>query len=250
MTRSRMDRIAGLIPSLIRQRLRAAAYWGRRYECTVCERTFRTLLPGGVERRRNVRCPGCDSLERHRLAAWIFQRHDLPPSGARVLHLAPEPALVRLLKRGPGVTHVSADIEQTEVDVHVDITTLPYISGCFDMIYCSHVLEHVPNDRAAMREMLRVLGPRGTALVQVPVQDREKTFEDPTVQSPGDRLRVFGQEDHVRIYGRDVRDRLAGAGFKVLEVTVSQEFEHDLIQRFRLDPDETAFLCTPLGADD
>jgi len=96
----------------------------------------------------------------------------------------------------------------------LNITALPFHRGYFDVIYCSHVLEHVPDDIGAMREIFRVLKAGGWFLPDVPIL-REKTFEDATVVTPSDRERIFGQFDHVRIYGKDFKERLEKLGFRV-----------------------------------
>jgi SAM-dependent methyltransferase len=87
--------------------------------------------------------------------------------------------------------------------------------GSFDLILCSHVLEHVPDDGAAMAELRRVLAPGGLCLVLTPYRPEVTTYEDPGITSPLDRMVAFGQQDHVRIYGNDLTDRLRGAGFEV-----------------------------------
>lgn len=192
------------------------AYRGRGHWCPVCESHTRRFRPFGIEyRREQAMCVHCGALERHRLV-WLFlERHtDVLTSGnKRVLNIAPEPCEVRIKRRvGPG--YISADLSDPTVDIRVDVTRLPWPDGQFDLLYCSHVLEHVPDDRAALREFRRVLAPRGMALLLVPMT-APATFEDPTITDPRDRLLAFGQEDHVRRYGPDVRDRIRDAGFRL-----------------------------------
>jgi ubiquinone/menaquinone biosynthesis C-methylase UbiE len=114
--------------------------------------------------------------------------------------------------------------------IKVDITAIQMADHTFDAIYCSHVLEHVPDDRRAMREFCRVLKPGGWAILLVPIT-AQKTFEDPTVVDPAERLRLFGQEDHVRRYGPDYIDRLTAAGFEALEINVSDLFSNEEARR-------------------
>ncbi|MFL5906651.1 MAG: class I SAM-dependent methyltransferase [Solirubrobacterales bacterium] len=133
-----------------------------------------------------------------------------------MLHFAPEPALATRLRKAAG-NYVSVDIDRSRSpSVVADITELPFDDASFDLVLCSHVLEHVPDDGRAMREMNRVLRSAGVALIQSPVNyEMEKTLEAPGVTSPEERERLFSQPDHVRVYGRDLRDRLEAAGFVV-----------------------------------
>jgi SAM-dependent methyltransferase len=113
---------------------------------------------------------------------------------------------------------------------------------------CSHVLEHVPDDRAAISELCRVLRPRGTALVLTPYRPDRPTYEDPSVTKPLDRMIAFGQQDHVRIYGNDLADHLRAAGFDVEDRTPTELFDHETVERCELDPDEHLFLCNARAA--
>lgn len=127
----------------------------------------------------------------------------------------------------------------------MDVTDLRFDSESFDAILCTHVLEHVTNDALAMRELLRVLRPGGWAVLQSPVElSRPRTLEDPSVVAPLDRERVFGQRDHVRIYGRDYRNRLEAAGWQVALNGFAQTFSAELVERYGLDRDEAIWLCS------
>jgi SAM-dependent methyltransferase len=140
---------------------------------------------------------------------------------------------------------VSADVDSSAAMQRVDVQALPFSDGSFDAIVCNHVLEHVTDDRRALRELLRVLRPGGWAVLQVPRDlTREATFEDAAVATPRERERLFGQHDHVRVYGRDYADRVRRAGFDVDEVPYGRRFEEDEVRRFGLDPDEVVFFCT------
>jgi SAM-dependent methyltransferase len=162
-----------------------------------------------------------------------------------VLHIAPEPIIQRRLRARANVRYLSADLESPRADKHFDLTSIPYPDASFDVIICMHVLEHIPDDRAAMREMRRVLAPDGWALLQVPFgKDRETTFEDWSVVTPEDRIRVFGQSDHVRIYGRDYVERLRDAGFVVQVDSAIRNLPTHLHQRYGLKP-EDMYVCRP-----
>ncbi len=161
-------------------------------------------------------CPFCGALERHRLFwLYILRRtsfHSAPPQ--RALHIAPEAVIEKKLRPLIGAGYLTADLYGENVDIKMDITDIQFPDNSFDFIYCSHVLEHVPDDRQAMREIHRVLSEGGTAVLLVPVTV-DKTIEDPSITDPDERLRLFGQKDHVRRYGADFALRLREEGFVV-----------------------------------
>ena len=212
----------------VRNYFRGLFFYGNSRYCPVCDNHSRQFLPFGItETREDALCPHCGSLERHRLL-WLFvtSKTDLFEKQARsVLHVAPETCLEPRFRRRLGNNYLTADLFNPCVDVAMDITDIQYPDESFDVIYCSHVLEHVPDDRAAMKEFYRVLDSDGWAILLVPII-AEKTFEDPFVTDPQERRKLFGQEDHVRSYGPDYVDRLRDAGFDVTTVQVA-----DLVDR-------------------
>lgn len=225
--------------------LRNLARWrGHTRYCPVCRTYQRGFEPHGVVPRPDARCPDCGSLERHRLV-WLYLQRQLSfLDGAPrlMLHLAPELALERPLRRVPGLRRITADLSRTDVMTRLDVTRLPFHDDSFDAIYCSHVLEHVPDDAAAMAELRRVLRPGGWAILQVPVL-RDTTDEDPAVVLPEERLRRFGQRDHVRVYGRDYAGRLERSGFLVRVDDFGQRLIRERPGYFGLDPNEHIYLC-------
>ncbi len=182
------------------------------HECPVCAQPVRAFLP--FRSKRN--CPFCGAHARHRLDWLFFQLKTDLFDGApkKMLHFAPEPAFKDKWPQIPNLDYLSADLAEGRADVVVDITEIPYEDDTFDVIYCSHVLEHVLDDQKAMRELSRVMRPTGWAVLQVPIT-AERTFEDPTITDPQERERVFGQHDHVRRYGLDYVNRLEENGFRV-----------------------------------
>ena len=181
---------------------------------------------------RYAACAHCHSLERHR-ALWLWLP-DRIPHGAQVLHVAPEAGITDRLQELP-IDYVSTDLESPLAIRHDDLTALPDPDDSFDVVICNHVLEHIPDDRAAMREISRVLRPGGFAVLQHPIAPQPHTFEDLTVTDPEQRLALFGQEDHVRLYGRDFVDRLIESGFGEAEiVSIESEIPQRLHARYGL----------------
>ena len=212
---------------------------------------FAAFLPKGVLKRPHAECPRCLSLERHRLMQlYLEQKMDLFQQGKkRLLHVAPEPIFFKQFLNNPKIDYVSLDkftkgYKYPKETINGDITDLDFPNDSFDAIICSHVLEHIPDDRLAMSELFRVLKPGGWAILQVPLDaNREETYEDFSITDPDERQKHFGQFDHVRVYGRDYGDRLTATGFKV----TIDEFIYSFSQedRFRLGllMDEEIYLC-------
>lgn len=131
--------------------------------------------------------------------------------------------------------YITTDLNSPLADVKADICKLPFKDQSFDVIFCNHVLEHIPDDTTALRELYRVLKPGGWGIFQVP-QDlsREKTFEDNSITDKRERARIFGQYDHVRIYGRDYFDKLRAGGFLVKEVHYAASMLPEDVEKYRL----------------
>lgn len=195
------------------------------YWCPVCEKSFRRFLDvrseDGQEVRHGAKCPYCNTLERHRFVwRFFYLKTNLFDRGQRrMLHVAPEPFFQQKLKNAIGSGYLSADLNDPQAMVRMDITKIDYPDETFNVIYCSHVLEHVPDDLTALKELHRVLSNDGWAVFLVPIT-AEETIEDPTVTSPNERRKKFGQTDHVRRYGKDFSYRIQQSGFtdKIYEV--------------------------------
>ena len=222
---------------------RSFLYIGNRYICPCCGWRFRTLLPYGNKKRPNVGCPRCNSAERHRLL-WLYLKNktNFFSDNLKVLHFAPEYIFQKTLRFMSNLDYISADLNSPMAMVKMDITNILYEDNSFDVILCSHVLEHVVDDRKAMRELFRVLKPGGWGILQVPIL-RDKTFEDLSIVSPEDRERIFGQKDHVRIYGCDYKDRLEEAGFTVKVDGYVRELGDDKIKKHGLSEDQDIYFC-------
>lgn len=226
-----------LVPSRMRQWLRERALQGDTVRCPICERGAIAYLPSGSPPRPHVLCPFCGSRERARMA-WLFlKEHGLLKPGSHILHVAPEPCMRTRLKALPMVRYIAGDRKEPGYTypsdtLDLDVTAMPFPDDQFDLILCSHVLEHVPDDRQAMRELYRVLKPGGWAILMVPL-DRAcaVTQEDATVVDPEERKRLYGQFDHVRLYGRDYAERLKSAGFIVTEDAMTERMASEEVFR-------------------
>ncbi len=221
-------------------------FFGRNRYCPVCESWSRFFLSHGPlpRGRKDVVCPVCLSHDRHRLA-WIYlnSRTNLTDSSPKkLLHFAPETEFTKKFKKIPGIDYLSADLVSPHAMVKMDIIAIDWPDSSFNIVYCSHVLEHVREDRKAMSEIFRVLKSGGWALIQVPISE-DGSLEYPSITEPGERKRLSWQSKHVRRYGLDIKDRLAAAGFDVEVV-----FRHQLIgpencQRMGIHPNEPMFHC-------
>lgn len=210
--------------------------------CPLCGWTGLQFLPRTHPRKHkyDAFCPRCGSAERHRLAYHALQGRLGEPE--RTLHVAPEEIVAKWLRR-VSREYISGDLDPARAMRRVDLTDIDFPNDSFDLLWVSHVLEHVPDDEAAIREMYRVTRPGGLCVVQVPVW-REKTYEDFSVVTPEDRERVFYQQNHVRLYGMDITHRLAAGGFDV-EVVRTHDFDPVEIGRYSLEHMATneIFLC-------
>ena len=238
-----------LVLNGLKRWLRERALSGDVVRCPLCERGAIAYLPSGTPPRPHALCPFCGSLERTRMMALALKQRGLPKAGQPVLHVAPDRSLRERIQATPGITYIAGDKKEPGYTyppgtVDLDVTSLPYPADHFDLVICSHVLEHVPDDRSAMRELCRVLRPGGVAILLVPMSTRPVTDEDPAVIDPDERQRRFGQRDHVRLYGRDYVDRLREAGFTVTVERPAATLPADAVFRFGLKADEDLVLGT------
>jgi SAM-dependent methyltransferase len=221
----------------------SAFFIGKKYECPVCGFHARKFI--SVHHEESFLCPRCGSIERKRLL-WLYLRDELKineQNNYRVLHFSPSSALFRKLSSLKNLEYVPAAFDNSLIKNHLDITSLPFMENHFDLIICYHILEHVADDKKAMSEIYRVLKAKGNLLVQVPFTDGE-TLEDSSVTNPEERKKLFGQEDHVRYYGKaDFRNRLGAARFSVEEIHCSGIIGKDKIDLFKLSPNEIIFRC-------
>jgi predicted SAM-dependent methyltransferase len=232
--------------SLIIKPLLVLVYKGTVYKDPIDGKTFSKFLAYGYEKQRpNVLSPSTLSLERHRLL-WLYLqwKTDFFTRPQKLLHFAPEQAFFKRFKDMENLEYTTTDLNSPIADVKADICDLPFEDNSFDTLICNHVLEHIKDDTKAMKELLRVLKPGGMAILQIP-QDlsRASTFEDNSITDPKDRAKIFGQYDHLRIYGCDYFDKLREIGFHVEEVDLTSELTNKEVDYFRLSKGEILPIC-------
>jgi SAM-dependent methyltransferase len=216
---------------------------GNRFTDPIDGKSFRKLLPYGYKKQRpNALSPSTLSLERHRLM-WLYLREEtdffMKDNQQKVLHIAPEQCFYKRFRKQKNLDYLTSDLDSPLADVQADICNLPFEDNEFDVIFCNHVLEHIPDDKKAMAELYRVMKPGGRGIFQVPQDiNRKETFEDDSITNKEERTRIFGQYDHVRVYGLDYFDRLREAGFTVKEIDYTKKIAPDLLERYALQKGE------------
>ena len=254
-----------LIPARFRPKLRLLynryRYSGFSRYCPFCKAHLGRFLPVGLALpvfeqqhivggglRLDALCPICGSVDRERLVyLYLVHRTDIfqiqAARSRRLLHVAPELRLEKILNMSAAAEYLTADLASSNVMVSMDITDIRFPDNSFDAIICNHVLEHVIDDRKAMSELYRVLKPGGWAILQVPLSLKlDRTYEDNAITSESGREEAFGQSDHVRIYARDYKDRLARTGFEVEVFNWVAEFGSSGT-RFGLNPEERVYIA-------
>jgi len=221
---------------------------GNTYTDPIDGKSFRKFLPYGYgNQRKNALSPSTLSLERHRLM-WLFLKDETnfftSTKKLKVLHIAPEQCFLDLFKKQKNLEYITSDLESPIADVKADICDLPFKENEFDVVFCNHVLEHIPDDTKAMQELYRVMKKGGFGVFQIP-QDlsRDVTFEDNSITDKDERAKIFGQYDHVRVYGKDYFNKLRSEGFKVDEVDYTKKIDSKQIERFCLMKGEILPIC-------
>ena len=231
---------------------------GNRFTCPFCMRRFGRFLPFSADNealrahavvgsgfRPDARCPACNSRDRERLV-YLYLRGPGSPSEPwrHILHIAPEQNLGKFLAASARSLYISGDLAPNVARTRFNLTAAPFGDGVFDLIVCNHVLGYIPDDRRAMRELCRMLAPRGAAILQVPIGRKLRTtYEDFLLTTDEERLSAFGDEKQIRLYGRDYPDRLKAAGFEVQEVRPSDWLSRAAVRRHALIPREVLFVC-------
>jgi len=242
---------------------RGIFYAGEKFDCNVCNRSFRKMLQGGFNLPviskmeivgagvRNHICPYCQSTDRDRLVQLFLDKsYKIANKKIKILHIAPEPALYKRLSKLKNIDYVPATkyhegIYYADDITIVDITDMHFNDGEFDMIICNHVLEHIDNDQLAFTEIFRVLRNGGTAILQVPYSNLlDKTYEDPSMNTVKLREEHFGQFDHVRLYGTDYPQKLEDIGFNLNLFDPVDVLEKKEINKLSFFEGEKLFVAT------
>jgi len=224
-------------------------YRGSKFHDPINNKSYRKFLPYGYNNiRDNALSPGSLSLERHRLL-WLYLQNETQifKKKYKVLHVAPEQAFYKKFIKLNNLDYVTFDMNSPIAKIKGDICNLPFSENQFDFILCNHVLEHVNDDIAAMLELFRVLKKNGVAILQVPIDlTKNKTYEDSTITDKKERMKAFGQYDHVRIYGKDYFERLEKSGFKVEKNFYSKNFSDEEIYKYGINKNEIIPICRKL----
>ncbi len=222
------------------------------FHCSFCNESFRIFLPNGHKNpileekkivgggyRKNAKCPNCDSIDRERSVHLFLEKNELIKKESIILHVAPEKNLQKYVQKKTN-QYVSIDLNSPFASIRMDIVDLKFDNEYFTGIICNHVLEHIPNDIKAIKELYRVLKPECWAILQVPYSPiLEYTYEDSSITKPSERLLHYGQSDHLRIYGNDFIEKLVSVGFKVK----TQKIDSKTIDKYSLIPQEVIFYA-------
>jgi SAM-dependent methyltransferase len=220
---------------------------GDKFTDPIDGKSFNTFLPYGYNNlRENALSPSTFSLERHRLL-WLYLKNetDFFSREIKLLHFAPEQAFYKKFKKLSNIDYDTIDLDSPIAKIKADICDLPIKDNTYDFILCNHVLEHVLEDKKAINELYRVLKKDGIGIFQVPIDmKRKKTFQDNSITDKKERNKIFGQYDHVRVYGVDYFIKLKNAGFKVEEIDYTRSLSNAEIQRYSIAKGEIIPVCT------
>ena len=217
--------------------------------CPIADKSFKSF----IRMQDDLLTPTNGARSRQRLV-WLYLKNeiDILNKEARVLHVAPEISYQDILSKQknlsyfPGDKMVAGYSNQGGVQ-NIDLTKLEFEDNSFDLVICNHVLEHIPDDKAAMSEIYRVLKPGGKGVITVPIkEDLENTYENDEITTPQDRVKHFGQWDHVRWYGMDIKKRFEDAGFEVELKKYGENFSEEDFQKYGLCNDIIIDLRKPL----
>lgn len=229
-------------------------YRGDKVYCPICNSKFNEFAPFGLVTRKNARCHTCGALERHRLLwKYLNERTNFFNTNKkiRLLHFAPEKVFYNIFSVSQNIEYNPCDLFPDSYEyggkikiIKVDIINIPFEENYFDVILCNHVLEHIPDDVLAMSELYRVMKKGAWAILQVPIDyNRDITYEDFSITTPEGREKAFGQNDHVRWYGRDYKERLEKVGFNVKEDDYVKSFSSEDLFQYGLIESELIYYC-------
>jgi len=218
---------------------------GTKFSDPINNKSYSYFFPYGYNiQRKNALCPGTFSLERHRLL-WLYLKKetDFFNSNNKILHFAPEQCFHKFFKSF-FKNYTTTDLNSPIVDIKADICNLPFNDNSFDYILCNHVLEHIYDDEKAMKEIYRVLNKNGIAILQVPIDmNSNLTLEGRDIDNKQDRNKLFGQYDHLRMYGLDYFKKLKKVGFKVKNIDYLSKLKKEEVEKFSLINSGTIPVC-------
>ena len=208
------------------------------------ERVFREHHIIGGGHRDSFQCPVCGGIDRERWQLWVLSKHTgIFRENCRVLHFAPEPHISKFIEANPDCEYYTGDIVPGRAMHQTNILDIQYKDETFDYVILNHVLEHIEDMDKAMSEVKRVMKPDGKLILSFPICTDMDTLELPGVLTPEERLEQYGQEDHVRLFGRDYLQKISSFGLEVDVFTPREQLPKDEIMRYGLIEDDVLMVC-------
>lgn len=228
-------------------------------ECIICRNKHDLFLADGIKEdifkkhhiigggyRNNCICPFCGSWDRERWIYYVLQKYiDINNFQGRVLHFAPEKPIKKMIKNNTRIDYYSADVVYGKAMHIVDIMNIEQFSDeTFDLVISNHVLEHILDEGRAVYEIKRVLKNNGRWIFSFPIcTDFNETYEDATIVDPGERLKAFGQKDHVKLYGNDYCDRFQKYGFSISTFVPKDIVSEEEIKKYGFIEDDVIMVA-------
>lgn len=204
------------------------------------------IVGGGV--REHAACPNCGCVDRNRWCMFVIMHYtSILYSPCTVLHFAPEDSITRFIKTNEECKYYSADLQKGHALIQVDITDILFRDATFDYIIVNHVLEHIIDEKAAILELKRVLKDDGMIIISFPICMDQDTYENESIVTEEERLLCFGQEDHVRLYGKDYKERLEAYGLSVEVKIPEKELTNQEIEKYGFIKDDVILICKNEG---
>ncbi|MDD3436789.1 MAG: methyltransferase domain-containing protein [Candidatus Gastranaerophilales bacterium] len=223
--------------------------WKKKSYCPVCNQTNVFLTFGVVTRRKNAKCRNCGAFERHRFMYHIYKKEFLDADfPVKIMHTAPENCISDLIFKNPYLEYIPVDLQPENYNfincMREDVTNLSFGDETFDFILSNHVMEHILDEEKFLSELLRVLKTGGKLILTFPINfNLEKTFEDSSITTDEDRLKYYGQRDHVRVYGLDIIDKLKN-NYNTDCITPEEILSDEAIEKMSLLSPDVVFVIT------
>lgn len=225
--------------------------------CNVCGNRIGRYMPAGERSelfsdhyvigggyREHAVCPVCGALDRDRWQHYVIEYEtDILKSRCRVLHIAPEAACYRFIRENPYCDYYTGDIEIGSAMHQIDLTDIQFCNNFFDYVIANHVFEHISDEQKMFEEIRRVLKPEGAVICSFPICMDMDTLEKKEELSAEERLRYYGQKDHVRLYGRDFKEHIEQFGFDIKVISPRDRFQADNIEKYGFICDDKILIC-------